>query len=216
MTSAFLSAVFSGVALGLVLSVSVGPVIFAIIKYSVNNGFKAGISFALGVSFSDIFYVLLGNLATAFFLDLKEYNKPIGIVGGCLLICMGLYGLLFKKVKISTGDEKPEMFRTHDYLKIWLAGFLMNSLNPGVILFWLGICVSNSAHTTGHKIITYGVCLIWVLSTDILKVFVADKIRHKLTLTNVKWLNKISGGSMIVFGLLLLYQMVFNLGTLGH
>ncbi|MBP1653057.1 MAG: Lysine exporter protein [Bacteroidetes bacterium] len=216
MTSAFLSAVFSGVALGLVLSVSVGPVIFAIIKYSVNNGFKAGISFALGVSFSDIFYVLLGNLATAFFLDLKEYNKPIGIVGGSLLICMGLYGLLFKKVKISTGDEKPEMFRTHDYLKIWLAGFLMNSLNPGVILFWLGICVSNSPHTTGHKIITYGVCLVWVLSTDILKVFVADKIRHKLTLTNVKWLNKISGASMIVFGVLLLYQMVFNVSALGH
>ena len=216
MTSAFLSAIFSGLALGLVLSVSVGPVIFAIIKYSVNNGFKAGISFAFGVSFSDIMYVLLGNLATAFILDLKEYNKLIGIVGGSLLICMGLYGLLFKKVKISTGDEKPEMFRTHDYLKIWLAGFLMNTLNPGVILFWLGICVSNSAHTVGHKIITYGTCLIWVLSTDILKVFVADKIRHKLTLTNVKWLNKIAGISMIAFGVLLLYQMVFNVGTLRH
>jgi threonine/homoserine/homoserine lactone efflux protein len=216
MTSAFLSAVFSGLALGLVLSVSVGPVIFAIIKYSINNGFKAGISFALGVSFSDIMYVLCCNLATAFIADLKEYNKLIGIVGGSLLICMGLYGLLFKKVKLSTGDEKPEMFRTHDYLKIWLAGFLMNTLNPGVILFWLGICVSNSGHTTGHKIITYGTCLIWVLSTDILKVFVADKIRHKLTLTNVKWLNKIAGVSMIVFGLLLLYQMVFSVGTPGH
>lgn len=216
MTSAFLSAVFSGVALGLVLSVSVGPVIFAIIKYSVNNGFKAGISFALGVSFSDIMYVMLGNLATAFIENLKEYNKLIGIVGGCLLICMGLYGLLFKKVKISTGDEKPEMFRTHDYLKIWLAGFLMNTLNPGVLLFWLGICVSNAPHPVGHKIITYGVCLVWVLSTDILKVFVADKIRHKLTLTNVKWLNKISGASMIVFGLLLLYQMAFNVSAIGH
>ena len=211
-----ISAVLSGLALGLVLSVSVGPVIFAIIKYSVNNGFKAGISFTLGVSFSDIMYVLLGNLATAFILDLKEYNKLIGIAGGILLMGMGLYGLLFKKVKISTGDEKPEMFRTHDYLRIWLAGFLMNTLNPGVILFWLGICVTRSAEPTGYRFIMYGTCLIWVLSTDILKVFVSDKIRHKLTLTNVKWLNKIAGVSMICFGVLLLYETLFNVGAMSH
>jgi threonine/homoserine/homoserine lactone efflux protein len=123
---------------------------------------------------------------------------------------------LFKKVKISTGDEKPEMFRTHDYLKIWLAGFLMNTLNPGVIIFWLGVCVANSATPVGHRLIMYTVCLGWVLSTDVLKVFVADKIRHKLTLNNVVWLNRIAGVSMIVFGVVLLYKVLFDMGNIGH
>lgn len=211
-----IASIVAGLGLGLFLSLSVGPVIFAIIKYSINNGFKAGISFALGVSFSDIIFVLTGNLATSFISGLEEYKRSIGIVGGCLLIGMGVYGLLFKKVKISTGDEKPEMFRTHDYLKIWLAGFLMNTLNPGVIIFWLGVCVANSATTVGHRIIMYAVCLSLVLSADILKVFVSDKIRHKLTLANVEWLNRIAGASMIIFGVVLLYKVLFDVGAMGH
>jgi threonine/homoserine/homoserine lactone efflux protein len=204
------AAIVAGLGLGVFLSLSVGPVIFAIIKYSINNGFKAGISFALGVSFSDIMFVLTGNLATAFITGLEEYKKTIGICGGVLLIGMGIYGLIFKKVKISTGEEKPEMFRTHDYLKIWLAGFLMNTLNPGVIIFWLGVCVANAATSSGHRIVMYTLCLSLVLSADILKVFVADKIRHKLTLTNVEWLNRIAGISMIIFGVVLLYKMLFD------
>ncbi|MBS0028488.1 LysE family translocator [Chitinophaga sp. 22321] len=211
-----IASIVAGLGLGLFLSLSVGPVIFAIIKYSINNGFKAGISFALGVSFSDIMFVLTGNLATSFISDLEEYKRSIGVGGGILLIAMGIYGLLFKKVKISTGDEKPEMFRTHDYLKIWLAGFLMNTLNPGVIIFWLGVCVANSATPASHRFIMYTVCLGLVLSADILKVFVSDKIRHKLTLTNVEWLNRIAGVSMIIFGVVLLYKVLFEVGGLGH
>ncbi|RBL93752.1 LysE family translocator [Chitinophaga flava] len=211
-----IASIVAGLGLGLFLSLSVGPVIFAIIKYSINNGFKAGISFALGVSFSDIMFVLAGNLTTSFISGLEEYKRSIGVVGGILLIGMGVYGLLFKKVKISTGDEKPEMFRTHDYLKIWLAGFLMNTLNPGVIIFWLGVCVANSATSVGHRFVMYGVCLSLVLSADIMKVFISDKIRHKLTLTNVEWLNRIAGASMIIFGVVLLYKVLFEVGTLGH
>ena len=161
-------------------------------------------------------FVLLGNFATSFITGLEAYQKSMGIGGGILLIGMGIYGLLFKKVRISTGDEKPEMFKTHDYLKIWLAGFLMNTLNPAVIIFWLGVCVTNSATTSGHRIIMYGVALSLVLSFDILKVFVADKIRHKLTLTNVQWLNRIAGICMIIFGVVLLYKMLFDVAIAGH
>ncbi|TWV99277.1 LysE family translocator [Chitinophaga pinensis] len=212
-----IAALAAGMVLGLFLSISVGPVIFAIIKYSINNGFKAGVSFALGVSFSDIFFVLTGNLATSFITGLEEYKQYIGIIGGILLVCMGIYGLFFKKVTISTGDERPEMFRTHDYLKIWLAGFLMNTLNPGVIIFWLGVCVANSSTTVGHRVVMYLTCLAWVLSTDVLKVFVADKIRHKLTLSNVVWLNRIAGVSLIVFGVILLYKVLFDPAAItGH
>jgi len=210
-----IAAIVAGLGLGVFLSVSVGPVIFAIIKYSVNNGFKAGISFVLGVSLSDIMFVLVGNLATSFIVGLEDYKRSIGIVGGIMLVGMGLYGLFLKKIRISTGEEKPEMFRTHDYLKIWLAGFLMNTLNPGVMIFWLGVCVANTATTVSHRLVMYIICLSFVLSMDILKVFVSDKIRHKLTLNNVVWLNRIAGVSMVLFGVVLLYKVLFDAGGLG-
>lgn len=210
-----IAAIVAGLGLGVFLSLSVGPVIFAIIKYSINNGFKAGISFVLGVSFSDILFVLIGNLGTAFIEGLEDYKRTIGVVGGIMLVGMGLYGLFFKKIRISTGEEKPEMFRTHDYLKIWLAGFLMNTLNPGVIIFWLGVCVANSATAVSHRLIMFTLCLVFVLSTDIFKVFVSNKIRHKLTMNNVVWLNRIAGASMVLFGVVLLYKVLFDVGGLG-
>lgn len=210
------SAIIKGLALGVMLSVSVGPVIFAIIKYSLNNGFKAGISFALGVSMSDILFVLAGNIASSFISGLEQYNRSIGFGGGILLIGMGLYGLLFKKVKIVTGDERPEMFRTSDYFKIWTAGFLMNTLNPGVILFWLPVTIANIGESLSHRLVLYGVALGMVLSFDILKVFISDKIRHKLTLTTVMWLNRIAAVCMIIFGLVLLARSVFNLEFSSH
>ncbi|MRG46837.1 lysine transporter LysE [Chitinophaga sp. SYP-B3965] len=211
-----IAAIIAGLGLGMFLSVSVGPVIFAIIKYSISNGFRAGISFALGVSGSDIMFVLLGNLATSFISNLGSYTKTIGVSGGILLILMGIYGLLFKKVKITTGDERPEMFSTRDYAKIWLGGFLMNTLNPGVIIFWLGVCVANAPTTVSHRVTMYSVCLVFVLAADVLKVFVSDKIRHKLTLTNVIWLNRLAGVCMIVFGLVLLYKVLLSTTPLVH
>ncbi|PUZ20430.1 Threonine/homoserine/homoserine lactone efflux protein [Chitinophaga costaii] len=210
-----IAAILAGLALGLSLAVSVGPVIFAIIKHSINNGFKAGICFVLGVSFSDILYVVIGNLASSFIGNIEEYSNYIGIGGGGLLIAMGTYGLLFKKVKISTGDEKPETFKTHHYAGIWLTGFLMNAFNPGVIIFWLTVCVGAGATPVFHRVIMFGVCLAFVLATDIGKVVVADKIRHKLTLKTVILLNKIAGGSMIIFGIVLLYKVVFDM-PMGH
>lgn len=206
-----ITALIAGLGLGVFLSLSVGPVIFAIIKFSVNNGFRAGLSFALGVSFSDTTYVVLGNVASSFIYELGEMKKLIGIVGGIVLIGMGLYGLFFKKLRISAGDERPVLTRKRDYFKIWLSGYLMNTLNPGVVLFWLGICTANSALEPDYRIVLFGTCLAFVLSADIVKVFLADKIRHRLTLNTVMWLNRIASISMVVFGSILLYAVIFHI-----
>ena len=42
-------ALLKGLTLGLLLSISVGPVIFSIIKQSLNNGHRGGLAFIIGV-----------------------------------------------------------------------------------------------------------------------------------------------------------------------
>jgi len=49
-----LEALIKGITLGLLLSISVGPVIFSIIKQSLNNGHTGGMAFVFGVSAADI------------------------------------------------------------------------------------------------------------------------------------------------------------------
>jgi threonine/homoserine/homoserine lactone efflux protein len=56
-------AVLKGLLLGLFMAISVGPTLFAVIKYSLNHSYKAGIAFILGVSLSDIMYVTIANVA---------------------------------------------------------------------------------------------------------------------------------------------------------
>ena len=48
-------ALIKGITLGLLLSIEVGPILFTIIKQSINNGVRGGSAFVIGVSISDIF-----------------------------------------------------------------------------------------------------------------------------------------------------------------
>lgn len=213
-----LTSFIAGLGLGLFISLSVGPVIFMIIKYSINAGFKAGLSFAIGVSCSDTMYVILGNFASAFIHELDDMKKIIGIAGGAVLIIIGLYGLFFKQVKIKSGEDQQERIQATkgDYFKIWLSGFLMNTLNPGVIILWLGVCTANSALELKDRLVLFGTALLFILASDITKVFLSDKIRHKLTLKTVMWLNRIASVSMLIFGGILIYAVLFKVEKLIH
>ena len=67
-------AVLKGITLGFLLSLAVGPVIFSIIKQSLNNGHKGGLAFVLGVSASDIGLVLISNVFTELFSSISSHR----------------------------------------------------------------------------------------------------------------------------------------------
>jgi threonine/homoserine/homoserine lactone efflux protein len=190
-------ALLKGLTLGLLLSISVGPVLFSVIKQSLNNGHRGGIAFAIGVSASDIFLVLVSNVFTELFRTLKEYQKEIGIAGSIFLIGAGIYFLFFKKLKIAVDGQPVIVHR------------LMNLLNPAVIIFWLTISTTLVMHTLSHRIITYTVCLAFVLSADIAKVFMAGRIRKRLTPHNIHTISRLNGLILIGFGLVLLWGLIF-------
>ena len=90
-------ALLKGFTLGLLLSISVGPVIFSIIKQSLNSGHRGGIAFILGVSASDIALVLVSNVFTEIFGYMVEHKSLIGIAGSLFLVSMGVFLFFLKK-----------------------------------------------------------------------------------------------------------------------
>ncbi len=193
-----------GFSIGLLLSITVGPVFFSVIKHSLTNGHKGGLAFAFGVSASDITLVLIANVFTELFLRLRVYEKPIGIAGSILLIIFGLYFLFFKKIKLTEDGKVIFKHRKRDLLKISLSGFFMNLMNPGMIILWFTISTSLISFSARHKIIIYVTALSIVLLADLLKVFLASRIRNKLTPHNIHILNRINGVILIIFGLVLI------------
>jgi len=203
-----LEALLKGLGFGLLLSIAVGPILFSIIKQSLNNGHKGGFAFIIGVSASDITLVLISNVFTELFNSLKTYKTEVGIAGCLFLVSMGIYFIFFKKVKVNEEGKQVFKFRKRDYAKIFLSGYLMNTLNPGVIIFWITTSTAVIVNSVQERVIIFTTCLLWVLSTDILKVLLAGKIRNRLTPHNIHFLNKINGIILIVFGGILIWVLI--------
>lgn len=202
-------AVLKGITLGFLLSIAVGPVIFSILKHSLNNGHKGGMAFVLGVSASDIALVLISNVFTELFSSISSRRTEIGIAGSVFLIVMGVYFLFFKKVKVDDrGQQVITRFRKRDYAKIFLSGFFMNTLNPAIFLFWITTSTTLVTHTVKERIIIFTICLLFVLSTDIAKVMLAGKIRNRLTPHNIHNINRLNGIILIGFGIALIWGLL--------
>lgn len=203
-------AIIKGLALGLLLAISMGPVIFSIIKQSISNGHKGGLAFVFGVSASDLTLVLVSNIFTELFNRLLKFEKVIGIGGSALLIGIGIYFLFFKKIKLNELGDGIEMKRSAgDYVKIFFAGYFMNTLNPSVIAFWFTWATAFITIPVNERIATFAVCLSVVLVFDLLKVFLANKLRSRLTQKTINLINKISGSILIVFGIVLIIGLLF-------
>lgn len=186
-----------------------GPVIFSIVKQSLNSGHRGGIAFILGVSASDITLVLISNLFTQLFSYLVEHKGFIGIAGSLFLASVGIYFIFFKKIKVDDSGVQVLQLSKKDYARIFISGYLMNSLNPGVFLFWLTTSTTLITQSNETRVIAFTTCLVFVLLTDILKVMMAQKIRKKLTPHNIQILSRINGLVLLGFGLVLLWGLIF-------
>jgi threonine/homoserine/homoserine lactone efflux protein len=204
--------ILKGLLLGLILSISIGPVIFAILKQSLTNGHKAGYVFVAGVSMSDIVLLFICNFFTSFFVMALSHKAFIAMLGAGFLLVMSVYTLFFKKIVFSEGElNKEKILRKRDLFKIFIAGFFMNTLNPSVFLFWFAwtAAISASAAETNspliYRILVFGTCLLFVLISDLLKVALAGRLRPKLTIQNMIIINRISGIIILLFSAALFY-----------
>ena len=206
--------ILKGVLLGFILSISIGPVIFAIIKQSLANGKRSGYAFVAGVSSSDFILLFICNFFTSLFNLVLSHKSTIALAGAGFLFLMGLYTLFFKKMKLENMgiDGAHKTVSIKNLLSSYFSGFLMNTLNPSVFLFWFAwtAAINTSADDTPnpvqYKLIVFGTCLGFVLLSDLIKVFLAGKLRPRLTEKNLLWINRVSGMIILIFSAALLYS----------
>jgi threonine/homoserine/homoserine lactone efflux protein len=216
MTDAFLK----GLAISLLLIFSVGPVIFTIIKQSINHGRRGGFSFVAGVWISDLLWIILSMGFSQVVKTLMDFKIPIGIAGCIFLIGMGVYYAFFKKITprrlqepmAIAGDEPAVAGTGTNHFAIFSSGFLLNTLNPAVISFWVLMAASLSAvYSFAHEIIVFSTCLCVNILADTAKVLGAGYIGKKLSDHNILWINRISGILYLAFGTVLLTGIIFTI-----
>ena len=198
--------IFNGIKTGLVLAFLVGPVFFTIIQTSVENGFWKGVMVAIGVSLSDILYVVICYFGFAQFINNPSTSQYMAYGGGAILILFGVYYLFFKSKK--NGNAGSKTFHEKKYYRYIVKGFIINGLTPMVVLFWvatISVASINFGYSKGIEFFLFFLALlVTVLITDITKAFLADKLRLLITPRSINIMNGIIGVIMIVYGIKLI------------
>lgn len=207
-------ALIRGILLGFWLAISVGPIVFTVIKQSLDHGWRGGIAFVLGIFSIDVFLVICCNAFSHFFSILLQYKQPLGIAGSILLTAGGVYYLFFKKVATVQGKEIKIAGHSY-YARLFLTGAVMNLLNPGILAVWFTTATAFVLYSFNQRLVIFGVALAIALSADIAKVFFADKLRKKLTLANLQRIDKINGFIILAFGIVLFILLLSGKNS-GH
>lgn len=199
--------IFNGVELGIVLTFLVGPVFFTILQTSIEHGFWRGVLVAMGVSLSDNLYVTICYFGLAQVMADSNLKVYLAYGGGILLISFGLYHLVVKSRLRSADPESPMVVRR--LYRYVIRGFLINGMTPMVLFFWIGAVslatIDFGYSRTGEFTLFFASVLGTVLMTDILKAYLAAKLRRLLTPKTLKIMNIILGAVLIFFGCRLMW-----------
>ena len=198
----------SGLLLGCVLAMLVGPVFFMIINTSIKKGFYPSAMLAVGVFMSDLFFVVLTYYGSALLLILQQNDRVIGITGGLLIIVFGTY-TFFKEARVSVeAFELVDDSRTRaiDVMK----GFMMNTFNPAALLFWLGVAgtITIKEQFTGYNAaLFYGSTLGTLLCADLLKAYVATRLKKLINAQVLIWMNRVCGIAIGSYGIFMIARI---------
>lgn len=197
---------------GFLLAFAIGPVFFTLIETSITKGVKAAIFFDLGALFSDVLFIIIAFYSTSQILVKVKDDPGLLIFGGVVLIAFGVISYIRTAksfIKIVREHYSVETKKNHGGL--FLKGFLLNFVNFGVLAGWIATIIIAQAITT-HKngvLLFLSTVMITLFLTDLLKIFLAKKLKSNLTPRFIIKTKKLVSILIIGFGILLLLQGVF-------
>ena len=198
-------AILLGIGAGIISSFLTGPVFFAMIKTSIERGFLAGFSLAVGVIISDVILIALVLFGSQFFDYKASFDKYVGSIGGVFLLAVGIYYLV-SKISVNYDSKTLQKISKRGYV---LKGFLMCILTPSTLMFWIivsGIISVKLNNMLNEKLVCFFIAMATQLSIDSAKSFYSSKLRYKIKEDALKTLNKIAGVIIIMFAFWLIYK----------
>lgn len=201
---------FTAIPLGFFLSFLLGPVFFVLLETAAIKGFRAALSFNVGVIFADIVFLLIAYLSTTKLLRSIKDDPALFIFGGSILITYGIIQFIQTR-KSLLHEEVPEIQKLNkrDYLGLAAKGFLLNFINIGVLGFWLGLIIifGPQMEMDGNRLLVFfGGVIGMYFFVDLFKILAAKKLNRKLTPIRIYSLKKGISVLLVIFGIVLVGQ----------
>ncbi|WP_298489334.1 LysE family transporter [uncultured Maribacter sp.] len=195
----------AAIPLGFLLSFMIGPVFFVLLETSAIKGFRAAIVFNLGVIIADILFITIAYFSSFQLLENLSNEPGLYVFGGVILVIYGITSIVKKEAK----KEETIKVTSGHYISLFVKGFLLNFINIGVLVFWLGIIivVGPSLENDSNRIILFfAAVLITYFTIDIFKILLAKQLKRKLTFDRIRLVKKFLGVVLVICGLVLIIK----------
>jgi len=196
------------------LSILVGPIFFILLRLTVEKGGRAAVYFSTGVWISDFLYMsfaYFGIHITGHIFANHLFRQVFGFGGSAVLLVYGLI-LLLSRDKTPKGTPEKRL-RAGNVLLLFSQGFFVNSLNPFLLLFWIGVMAAlspklNSNADFWHFAMGFSGTII---TTDLIKIKLSRLISRRLRSDHILYMRRIGGLILMSFGLWLLLRTIVSL-----
>ncbi|MCK5402069.1 MAG: LysE family transporter [Flavobacteriaceae bacterium] len=198
----------AAIPLGFFLSFMIGPVFFVLLETSVTKGFRAAVVFDLGVIIADVFFIALAYFSSFQLLENLSNQPGLFVFGGTIITVYGII-IFLKKPKRSTVEASEIKFIKTNYLGLFIKGFLLNFINIGVLVFWLGVIIITGPgleNDINRFYVFFGTMILAYFVTDLFKILLAKQLKRKLTQNRILKIKKLLGLILVICGLVLIVK----------
>ena len=192
----------TAIPLGILLSFMIGPVFFVLLETGATKGFRAAIAVDLGVILADILFIFIAYFSSFQLLENLSNEPGLYVFGGMILLVYGIVVYVKKETK-----KKESKKIKGNYLVLIVKGFLLNFINIGVLVFWLGvlIVVGPSMENDENRLIAFFTTMILTyFLVDVIKILLAKQLKKKLTPKRIRLVKKVLGVVLMICGIVLI------------
>lgn len=188
---------------GLLLTIMLGPVTMVILRHGLEFNRIAGLWAAAGTWWSDLIFIIITYLMTTSvetWSTQPSNRKLLYVVGGIGLLLMGIWMAQVKKKK---EISMPEV-KAAGYTKAFFSGFMVNSLSPFTLVFWLGAAAFVHIQTASPYFYYIGL-MIALATGDFSKAWLAPQLTRWLRAQYVYWIQVVAGVLIAITGMYILF-----------
>ena len=200
-----LSLFIRGLIIGFSIAAPVGPIGILCIRRTLAEGRASGFLSGLGAATADALYGCVAGFGltviSAFLIDQRAW---IQLIGGVFLLALGIKTLKSAPAEHAAGASGQGVVASY------VSTFFLTLTNPMTILSFAGIFAALGVAETGGNLsaaallvlgVFIGSAAWWLLLSG-----GVGLLREKLSAGVLRWTNRLSGVTLLVFGILAVWQ----------
>lgn len=200
-----------GFIIGVSVSVSIGPVGVMVIQRTLNKGRWSGFVSGMGAAAADTIYAIIAGFSITYIISFIKGNQLLfQLLGGIVLLVIG-FKIFFTNPALQLKKQRRKKSK---HFEDFFSMFLLTVSNPVAVFLFiaifagLGLLDQHSDYFEATLIVigvSTGASIWWFFLSSII-----NRFKSKFRLKSLWWLNKISGASVIVFGLFAAIDLILQ------